>query len=110
MTAPTRRERLRTATLAEIKEGARRLLVTGGVDAVSLRAIARDMGMTAPAIYRYFPAWRRWSRRSPATSTTSCDAAWKQPGTPPAASRSTNWWRCAGPSGPGRWRTRPSSG
>ncbi|MET8833675.1 TetR/AcrR family transcriptional regulator [Micromonospora sp. NPDC004540] len=56
MTAPTRRERLRTATLAEIKDAARRLLVTGGVEAVSLRAIARDMGMTAPAIYRYFPS------------------------------------------------------
>lgn len=56
MTAPTRRDRLRNATLAEIKDGARRLLVTGGIDAVSLRAIARDMGMTAPAIYRYFPS------------------------------------------------------
>ncbi|SCG70142.1 TetR/AcrR family transcriptional regulator [Micromonospora coxensis] len=56
MSAPTRRERLRTATLSEIKEGARRLLVTGGIEAVSLRAIARDMGMTAPAIYRYFPS------------------------------------------------------
>lgn len=55
MTAvPTRRERLRTSTLAEIKEEARRLLVTGGPDAISLRAIAREMGMTAPAIYRYF--------------------------------------------------------
>ncbi|MFF5171216.1 TetR/AcrR family transcriptional regulator [Micromonospora sp. NPDC000089] len=56
MSAPTRRERLRTATVSEIKDGARRLLVTGGVEAVSLRAIARDMGMTAPAIYRYFPS------------------------------------------------------
>lgn len=56
MTAPTRRERLRTATLSEIKDGARRLLVTGGPDAISLRAIARDMGMTAAAIYRYFPS------------------------------------------------------
>ncbi|SCL30330.1 transcriptional regulator, TetR family [Micromonospora nigra] len=56
MTAPTRRERLRTATVAEIKAGARKLLVAGGVEAVSLRAIARDMGMTAPAIYRYFPS------------------------------------------------------
>ena len=55
-TAPTRRERLRTSTAAEIKEHARRLLVEGGVEAVSLRAIARDMGMTAPAIYRYFPS------------------------------------------------------
>jgi len=49
-----RRERLRTATLVEIKQAARRLLVEGGPHAISLRAIARDMGMTAPAIYRYF--------------------------------------------------------
>ncbi|GAB3160621.1 TetR/AcrR family transcriptional regulator [Micromonospora sonneratiae] len=56
MSVPTRRERLRTATLAEIKENARRLLTTGGPQAISLRAIARDMGMTAPAIYRYFPS------------------------------------------------------
>jgi AcrR family transcriptional regulator len=54
--SPTRRERLRSATVSEIKEGARRLLVAGGPQAISLRAIARDMGMTAPAIYRYFPS------------------------------------------------------
>jgi AcrR family transcriptional regulator len=52
----TRRERLRTATVAEIKGLARRLLVEGGPTAISLRAIARDMGMTAPALYRYFPS------------------------------------------------------
>ncbi|MDG4785606.1 TetR/AcrR family transcriptional regulator [Micromonospora sp. WMMD1102] len=56
MTAPTRRERLRTAAVSEIKDGARQLLVTGGPQAISLRAIAREMGMTAPAIYRYFPS------------------------------------------------------
>jgi AcrR family transcriptional regulator len=55
MSVPSRRERLRTATVAEIKDAARRLLMTGGPPAISLRAIARDMGMTAPAIYRYFP-------------------------------------------------------
>jgi AcrR family transcriptional regulator len=54
--SPTRRERLRSATVSEIKEGARRLLVAGGPQAISLRQIARDMGMTAPAIYRYFPS------------------------------------------------------
>lgn len=53
-TTPSRRERLRTATVNEIKTAARRLLVDGGPPAISLRAIARDMGMTAPAIYRYF--------------------------------------------------------
>lgn len=51
-----RRERLRTAAVAEIKGLARRLLVNGGPAAISLRGIARDMGMTAPAIYRYFPS------------------------------------------------------
>jgi DNA-binding transcriptional regulator YbjK len=54
--APTRRERLRSAAVAEIKDGARRLLAAGGPQGISLRAIARDMGMTAPAIYRYFPS------------------------------------------------------
>jgi AcrR family transcriptional regulator len=52
--APRRRDRVRAATTAEIKLTARRILVTEGPDAVSLRAIAREMGMTAPALYRYF--------------------------------------------------------
>ena len=49
-----RRERLRDATTAEIKDTARALLVEAGPDACTLRAIAREMGMTAPALYRYF--------------------------------------------------------
>jgi AcrR family transcriptional regulator len=52
--APSRRDRVRAATTAEIKQTARRILVSQGPDAVSLRAIAREMGMTAPALYRYF--------------------------------------------------------
>jgi AcrR family transcriptional regulator len=52
--APSRRDRVRAATTQEIKQTARRLLVTQGSEAVSLRAIAREMGMTAPALYRYF--------------------------------------------------------
>ena len=52
--AASRRDRVRAATIEEIKETARRLLVTKGPEAVSLRAIAREMGMTAPALYRYF--------------------------------------------------------
>jgi AcrR family transcriptional regulator len=68
--APTRRDRVRAATISEIKQTARRLLtgqapeavsqnaqrLLAGQDpeAVSLRAIAREMGMTAPALYRYF--------------------------------------------------------
>jgi AcrR family transcriptional regulator len=52
--APSRRDRVRAATTQEIIETARGLLVQQGPDAVSLRAIAREMGMTAPALYRYF--------------------------------------------------------
>ena len=52
--APSRRDRVRAATTEEIKQTARRILVSEGLDAISLRAIAREMGMTAPALYRYF--------------------------------------------------------
>jgi AcrR family transcriptional regulator len=52
--APSRRDRARTATIEEIKQTARQILVQDGPDAVSLRAIAREMGLTAPALYRYF--------------------------------------------------------
>ncbi len=52
--APSRRDRVRAATTGEIKQTARRILVAEGPEAVSLRAIAREMGMTAPALYRYF--------------------------------------------------------
>jgi AcrR family transcriptional regulator len=49
-----RRERLREATMTEIRQLAREQLAKGGPGAISLRAIARDMGMTAAAIYRYY--------------------------------------------------------
>ena len=52
--APSRRDRVRAATTQEIKQTARRILVRQGSAAVTLRAIAREMGMTAPALYRYF--------------------------------------------------------
>ncbi|MFD7284587.1 TetR/AcrR family transcriptional regulator [Streptomyces sp. NPDC059863] len=51
----SRRERLRQETSQEIKAIALRQLTEGGPGAISLRGIARDMGMTARAIYSYFP-------------------------------------------------------
>lgn len=51
---PSRRARVRNATVAEIRRIARRLLVEQGAAGVTLRAIAREMGMTAPGLYRYF--------------------------------------------------------
>jgi AcrR family transcriptional regulator len=52
--SPSRRERARADTLREIKQTARQVLVERGVDGLALRAVAREMGMTAPALYRYF--------------------------------------------------------
>jgi AcrR family transcriptional regulator len=40
--------------VAEIKAVARAQMAADGTAAVTLRAIAREMGMTAPALYRYF--------------------------------------------------------
>jgi AcrR family transcriptional regulator len=45
--------------VGEIKQAARTLLVREGQQAVTLRAIARDMGVTAPALYRYYPSLER---------------------------------------------------
>jgi AcrR family transcriptional regulator len=54
--ATSRRARLRAEAVNEIKQIALALMAAGGPDAISLRAIAREMGMTAGAIYSYFPA------------------------------------------------------
>jgi len=51
----TRRERVRAETTIEIKEIAVQQMAETGAAALSLRAIAREMGMSAPALYRYFP-------------------------------------------------------
>ncbi len=52
--APTRRERLRAQTLAEIKGAAREQIAELGAPGLSLNGVARQMGMSGPAIYRYF--------------------------------------------------------
>jgi AcrR family transcriptional regulator len=53
-TAPSRRERLRAQTLAEIREHGFAQLAEGGPAALSLTGIAKAMGMSGPALYRYF--------------------------------------------------------
>ena len=52
--APTRRERLRAQTLAEIKQHALDQIAQDGVEALSLSGVSRAMGMSGPALYRYF--------------------------------------------------------
>src|SRR3954462_5290093 len=52
--APSRRERARAATIAEIKQTALDLMREQGTTDVRFTDIARVMGMTPPALYRYF--------------------------------------------------------
>jgi AcrR family transcriptional regulator len=52
--APSRRERTRAATVAEIKAVALQLMRDTGTTDVRFSDIAREMGMTAPGLYRYF--------------------------------------------------------
>ena len=50
---PGRRAETRAAVLADIRETARAQLATDGAAALSLRSIARDLGMVSSGIYRY---------------------------------------------------------
>lgn len=52
--APTARERARIEITAEILAAARARLTEQGPGELSLRAVARDVGMVSSAIYRYF--------------------------------------------------------
>jgi len=60
VTAPsaprTARARVRDELTREIKDVARRHLADEGSAALSLRAVARELGMVSSAVYRYFPS------------------------------------------------------
>jgi AcrR family transcriptional regulator len=52
----TARQRVRAELTREITETARRHLATEGAAGLSLRAVARELGMVSSAVYRYFPS------------------------------------------------------
>jgi AcrR family transcriptional regulator len=52
----TARERARAELTQEIKHEARRQLAAHGAQGLSLRAVARELGMVSSALYRYFPS------------------------------------------------------
>ncbi|MFH8373271.1 TetR/AcrR family transcriptional regulator [Streptomyces cyaneofuscatus] len=52
--AATPRERYRAQVRTEIKEHAWEQIATAGASALSLNAIAKRMGVSGPALYRYF--------------------------------------------------------
>ena len=52
----TARDRARAEITEEIKQVGRRHLAEQGSAALSLRAVAREVGMVSSAVYRYFPS------------------------------------------------------
>ena len=54
--SPTPRERARIDTMERILQSGRRQLAEQGAAALSLRAVARDLGMVSSAVYRYVPS------------------------------------------------------
>ena len=52
----TARARVRAELTAEIKAQALTQLAAGGAESLSLRGIAREMGMASSALFRYFPS------------------------------------------------------
>jgi len=52
----TARERVRIELTNEIKDVARKQLAVHGSAGLSLRAVAREVGMVSSAVYRYFPS------------------------------------------------------
>ena len=105
----TARERARAELTAEIVESARQHLAVEGAAGLSLRAVARDLGMVSSAIYRYFPS------RDDLLTRLIIDA-YNASATPPRRPRR----RSSGPTcvaagsrsctarATGRWRTRRS--
>jgi AcrR family transcriptional regulator len=53
-TGQSRRERVRALTVREIKEHAHAQIAAGGPEALNLNQLAKAMGMSGPAVYRYF--------------------------------------------------------
>ncbi|MGA5360692.1 TetR/AcrR family transcriptional regulator [Streptomyces purpurascens] len=85
--AKTPRERYRAQVRTEVKEHAWEQIATAGASALSLNAIAKRMGMSGPALYRYFAgrdelitelvtdAYRSLADTFRATSGTGADVA-----------------------------------
>lgn len=52
----SRRQRRHEATAEEIRQVARELMAREGSSSLNLRAVAREMGITPSALYRYYPS------------------------------------------------------
>ena len=106
----TARERARAELTREIKEEARRQLAASGAQGLSLRSVARELGMVSSALYRYFRS------RDELLTALIIDAYEALGGAAEAASSALPRQTSAAGGGPraprsgtGPWRTRTST-
>jgi AcrR family transcriptional regulator len=105
--APTARERARAEITAEILTVARRHLAEGGAASLSLRAVAREVGMVSSAVYRYFPSRDELLTRLIVDAYTAVADAAEAAGTAVDRGSSVRSWRT--PSAGGRWPARTNT-
>ena len=87
------RARNRAAIEAEILASARRQLAVTGASALSLRAVARDLGMVSSALYRYVSSRDELLTRLIVSAFTSLgDAVEQAHDAVPAADLTTRWF------------------
>ncbi|MQA33048.1 TetR/AcrR family transcriptional regulator [Modestobacter roseus] len=87
---PTARDRARAELTAEITDLARAQLATVGAAGLSLRAVARELGMASSAVYRYFPSRDELLTRLIVEGYDALGAAAEQ-ADDPTASPMTRW-------------------
>ncbi len=89
----SRRDRLRQATIEEIKTLARQQLAEQGPGALSLRAIARQMGTASSALYRYFASYEDLIGALCVDAYNACaDALTTARDAQPADDHVRQWW------------------
>ncbi|WP_405779811.1 TetR/AcrR family transcriptional regulator [Streptomyces sp. NBC_00859] len=111
--AKTPRERYRVQVRTEIKQHAWEQIATAGTSALSLNAIAKRMGMSGPALYRYFAgrddlitALVREAYRSLADTVREVSAA-SAPPAPSVASMPSGTPANSGPGGAAPVKSEP---
>ncbi|MBV9095132.1 MAG: helix-turn-helix transcriptional regulator [Streptosporangiaceae bacterium] len=83
----SRRDRRKQETISDIKHAALRQLAEAGPAGISMRAIARELDMTASAVHYYFPGRQALIEAWPSTVSPRWPAPCAQPMSDPQGFR-----------------------
>ncbi|MFD1271356.1 TetR/AcrR family transcriptional regulator [Streptomyces kaempferi] len=109
-TGPGPRDRFRAQVREEVKAAALRQLAEGGPEALSLNAVAKQLGMTGPALYRYFANRDSLLTELVVDAYEALASALARAAAPPRGTGPNVWPRSCGPTATGRGRNRTATG